>query len=352
VWIWSQRTDLTVFAGSALLALALSAASRWLSPDGALPSWAFFAFVMGLDVAHVWSTLFRTYLDRDELARRRMLYVAMPLACYLVGLALHAHSALTFWRVLAYVAVFHFVRQQVGWVAIYRARSGNKNDRWLDDAVVYAATGWPLLYWHAYLPRKYHWFIANDFATVPWLRALVWPGAVLYGALLVAYTWRALGRAQRGQADLGKHTVVASTAIVWFVGIVAVNEDFTFTVTNVTIHAVPYMMLLWAYSRERAAEKPASLLARVVGMGIGAFLAIVLALAFCEELLWERLVWHDRPGWFGGIARDEPLLSPWALTFLVPLLAVPQAVHYALDGFLWRSKDAGPAQARALGFAR
>jgi hypothetical protein len=351
VWIWSKRVDLGVFGGSALLALSLAGGASWLAPEGALPEWAFFVFVIGLDVAHVWTTLYRTYLDRAEVARRRALYFGLPVACYLLGFLLHLHSALTFWRALAYVAVFHFVRQQVGWVAIYRARGGeySRSARWLDDAVIYAATGFPLLYWHAHLPRKFHWFVPDDFAAAPWLQPLVWPAAGIYLALLVAYALRALARARSGRVDLGKHVVVASTALVWFVGIVAMNDDFGFTVTNITVHAIPYMALLWAYGRERSVEAPASLLSRVVGLGIGAFLALALLLAFAEEMLWERLVWHDRPGWFGG--AGEALLSDLMLALVVPLLAVPQAVHYALDGFLWRSKDAGAAQARALGFA-
>jgi hypothetical protein len=38
----------------------------------------------------------------------------------------------------------------------------------------------------------------------------------------------------------------------------------------------------------------------------------------------------------------------------VPLLALPQGVHYVLDGMLWRRADtrARPAQRAALGFGR
>jgi hypothetical protein len=85
-----------------------------------------------------------------------------------------------------------------------------------------------------------------------------------------------------------------------------------------------------------------------VALGFGAFVAVALWCAFCEELLWDRLVWHDRGYLFGA---SEPWLSDRVLSFVVPLLALPQLVHYALDGVLWRSKDAGAAQARALGFS-
>lgn len=311
-------------------------------------------FVVGLDVAHVWTTIFRTYLDREELSRRKLLYAGTPLLCYALGVALYQHGGLTFWRVLAYTAVFHFVRQQVGWVAIYRARAAEPPfDKHLDAAVIYAATGFPLFYWHVNLPRQFEWFVPGDFVALkPSLAVLVVPLAVAYGTLLAFYVVRAVWRCAKHDArvNVGKHVVVATTAIIWFVGIVAANEDFAFTVTNVSVHAIPYMALLWAYSRERARERPGGLVGRIATGGVAAFLAVALALAFVEEFAWERLVWHDYPGWFGGAPRDEPLLSEAVLVWLVPFLSLPQVVHYVLDGYLWRRRDTGPAQARALGF--
>lgn len=352
-WIWSKRVDLGVFAGSAGLACAVAALSPWLSVDGTTPLWLWFVFVLGLDVAHVWSTIFRTYLDRDELRRHRWRYAGLPVLCYAAGVALHLQGPLTFWRVLAYVAVFHFIRQQVGWVAIYRVRNGERErlDAWLDAAVVYGSTAGPVLWWHAHLPRQFSWFVPGDFVDLaalrPWLPLFGW----LYLGLLAAYGIRSVRLYRRGHAvNVGKHVVVGSTMVIWWGGIVLSNQDFTFTITNVTIHAIPYFALLWFYASERAVEQPGGTIARIVGYGLGAFLFVLLALAFTEELLWERLVWHDRPGWFGGPPREEPLLSELALAFVVPLLSLPQTVHYALDGILWKGRHHGAAQARALGF--
>lgn len=353
VWLWGRTTDLWVFGGSFALAMSAAALSAIVAPDGVLPAWGWFIFVLGLDVAHVWSTIFRTYLDPEELARHKPLYLGLPVLCYAAGVLLYRFSALTFWRTLAYIAVFHFVRQQVGWVAIYRARAGERErfDKWLDDAVIYAATGWPLLYWHAHLPRQFAWFMQGDFFDLSALRPLVVPAGVAYAALLMVYAWRSGQRARAGRPNPGKDLVVLVTVATWFIGIVATNQDFAFTITNVTVHAIPYFALLWMYARERARERPQSLVARIVRAGVPAFVAVALGFAFFEELGWERLVWHDRPGWFGGAPREEPLLGSAVLAYVVPALALPQTVHYALDGVLWRSKDAGQAQARALGFA-
>lgn len=354
-WIWGPRTDAAAFGGPALVALALAALAPRLHLAGAVPPWAWIVFVLAVDVAHVHTTLFRTYLDREELRSRRALYTLLPIGVYLLGVLLHARSPVLFWRVLAYVAVFHFVRQQIGWVSIYRAHAGERDraGRLFDHAVTYVATLYPIAYWHAHIPRAFHWFDDDDF--VPWsgLAAALPVLRALHAGLLCAYVGREawLFRARRF-TSWGKHLVVLSTAALWYTGIVAANDDFTFTVTNVLGHGVPYVVLLWMYVKGRARERQGTFVARVAAAGGLAFLALVLAVAFAEEALWDRLVWHQRPWLFGGVESPTPLYSDLLRTLVVPLLSVPQATHYALDAVLWRRKDTGRAQAEALGFAR
>ena len=110
-WLFSARTDLTVFLGSAvvsLLALWIGARAGMLYSD--TPDWAWVPAVLLIDVAHVWSTSFRVYLDTDELKRRPWLYSLVPLLGLAVGIALYSEGELVFWRALAYLAVFHFIR--------------------------------------------------------------------------------------------------------------------------------------------------------------------------------------------------------------------------------------------------
>lgn len=353
-WLWSAPRDLAVFGGSTALALGLVGLGHLLGfGGGPLPEWGFVAFVLAIDVAHVHSTLFRTYLDREELGRHPLRYALVPLAVYATGVALHSQGSLTFWRVLAYVALFHFVRQQVGWVAVYRARFEGSTalDRRLDEATVYASTLYPVVDWHARLSEtRFTWFIEGDFVQAEALARAVLPFArVAFFALLGAFLLRQALRALRGgEIELGKTVVVLSTAAVWYVGIVVTNSDFDFTVTNVIAHGVPYAALLWAYARERGREAPALVGSRIAGLGFGAFAALLVGLAFVEELGWDALVWHDRPWLFtGGVELGDA-----ALMWIVPLLALPQGVHYVLDGLLWRRSDtrARPAQRRALGF--
>ncbi len=351
-WIFGRRVDLAVFVGPTLAGLALAAlVPLGVVSPGKLPTWAWVALVVSVDVAHVHSTLFRTYLDGEELRRRPLLYTLVPLGCLAAGVALFALGSSWFWRVLAYVAVFHFIRQQAGWVAIYRAKSApfTRLDRALDDAAVYLSTGVPLLAWHASLPRPFAWFVEGDFVSVPVPHAAIVGAWVALAVALAAWVARQAWRASRGlPVSLGRLAVVASTAVSWTVGIELVDHDLGFTALNVLPHGVPYFVLLHAYARARADTRPTALVASIVRGGIVVFVGGLLAIAVAEEALWDRLVWGDHAELFGWLPSIDA--SRW-LWVVVPVLTLPQSVHYVLDAVLWRRGHTGLEQARALGFA-
>ena len=353
-WLWTPRIDLGLFLGSTLCALALVVVGSWTGLDEQpFPEWGWLLFVLAIDVAHVYATLFRTYLDPAELKRHPWRYALVPSLVFVMGYALYSQSELTFWRVFAYMAVYHFIRQQVGWVAIYRAKSRLKGslDRWLDNAAVYMATLYPLLHWHAHLRQtEFAWFVQGDFIDVGEWAAIALPWfEVFWWCALTAFSIRQIVLLAVDRClQLGKVVVVASTAAVWYVGIVLTNSDFAFTVTNVIVHGVPYFALLWAYTSARKREPGAGLWLGAATRGLTLFLLLLVCLAFAEELLWDQLVFHERAWLFGESAIE---LGPELLAFVVPLLMVPQATHYVLDGLLWRRKDSRvlPAQRRALG---
>ncbi len=331
-WIFSRGVDLGVFAGSAAAALLLvwaGAAAGLLQGDA--PEWTWVTAVLLVDVAHVWSTGFLV-LDARERALHGRLWLAVPVVGYAAGVALYtAGGAASFWRALAYLAVFHFVRQQWGWVALYRARAGERDrtGRIVDAAAIYAATLYPLIHWHAHLPRRFVWFVPGDFAS-GLSAALARATFPLYLLALATYAIRSLVRAWRGVATPGKDVVVATTAACWWLGIVALDSDYAFTVTNVLIHGVPYFALVFVVARARGVRA-------LVGdrrAALTCFLGALWAVAFVEELLWDRAVWHERTWLFGSPWPTLASLRPW----LVPLLALPQLSHYVLDGFIWRRR--------------
>jgi hypothetical protein len=337
VWIFSPGVDAFAFVTPAAIALLLTALAPALGLASESPEWLWIGAVLCVDVAHVWSTLFVSYLDPHELRAHPARYALVPTLGWVAGVALYSSAGpLGFWRALAYVAVFHFVRQQYGWLALYRARSGEKGryGAVIDACAIYAATLYPLLFWHAHLPRDFAWFMPGDFwQGLP--LAVVDIARALYVLALAAYAGRALyHRWRNAPVPWGKHLLVATTAATWYAGIVGSNSDTTFTLCNVLAHGIPYAVLVFVYRRHALAQGGGTRAFLLGGSLAGAalrFVACLWLLAFLEELLWDRGVWHERPELFGGA---------WELgsleTLLVPLLAVPQLTHYLLDGFLWR----------------
>ncbi|MCE9545458.1 MAG: hypothetical protein K8T25_08065 [Planctomycetia bacterium] len=335
-WLFSAPLDLGAFLGSAIIALAALAYGAWaglLTRD--TPDWTWVSAVLLIDVAHVWSTAFRVYFVPRELFRRPLLYTAVPIIGYVLGVAIYSEGELLFWRALAYLAVFHFVRQQYGWVMLYRARRGETDrvGRWIDSITIYMATIYPLIYWHAHLPRGFWWFMEQDFQPLPGglERIAESIAAPIYWLALTAYALKSLLAWKRGKPNPGKDIVVVTTALCWYLGIVALNSDYAFTVTNVIIHGIPYLVLVYWYSISRSPTQP-TLGGRLRFLVV--FLATIWLLAYAEELFWDRGIWHERSRIFGGSLHFGP-----ARTWIVPLLALPQWTHYVLDGFIWRRKS-------------
>ena len=80
-FLFSPTLDSAAFLLPILLATVLSPYAITL-PSTSVPLWAHFGLVVAVDVAHVWATAFRVYLDRRELMRRPILYSASPLVAF------------------------------------------------------------------------------------------------------------------------------------------------------------------------------------------------------------------------------------------------------------------------------
>ena len=346
-WLVSPSFDLGWFVAPGLLALLVAlAVGLRLEPsdDDSLALWI--AGVLLVDVAHVWASLYRTYLDPEARRHHAQLLRSAPLLVFLIGFMIHAVAPPLFWTALAYVAVFHFIKQQEGFVALYlRIEGGSAHDRLLAKLAVWASTAGPVVYWHAQLPRRFAWFMHGDFvAGLPELIGTIAVWAQLPVLLVFALRRVALGRRGHPMVAL----LVALTAVSWNLGIVWFDDDRVFTLSNVFIHGVPYMALVWIAGGREAVERGVGRARPVplVGLVIGFYL-LLAALAFGEEALWDRLVWGEHPELFGDGVLE---LGELRLALCVAALTVPQATHYLIDRWIWRVGPKNPNLARQLGF--
>jgi hypothetical protein len=351
-WLASAKWDSLFILAPAFITSALVICFRpFFENSSNLPLWAWVVLVMMVDVAHVYATLFRTYLDKEAVKKNKSLLIAIPLACWAVGALLYSMSkggdGNLFWRALAYLAVFHFIRQQYGFMALYSRKDSDTAHKFkfLDGACLYLATIYPILYWHTHLPRNFNWFVAGDFATtLPEIASHA--GLCIYLVVAASYIVKEIWLyAKQKSFNIPRNLLIAGTALSWWVGIVSINSDMAFTLTNVVSHGIPYMALVWLYHSSKSShnvnesnQKP-SLVGQIFLSYVPAFVMFLVLLAFLEEGLWDGFIWREHLAFFGPFGALPAINDPAILSILIPFLALPQSVHYVLDGFIWRVKE-------------
>ncbi|WP_163409107.1 hypothetical protein [Flavobacterium ajazii] len=336
-WIHKAKTDLLFIIGPSFFVLAIIFMFQdyitEIENNYSFYTWLF--LIVFIDVAHVYATLFKTYFVADEFQKKKKLLILLPIICFVISMVLFSFGSLVFWSFLAYVAVFHFIRQQYGFMRLYaRNEEKTKASVIIDNLAIYAATVYPMLFWFLSPNRKFNWFVEDEFfhfENQTLLNILFW---IYIGILLLYVVRTGIISVKNSFFNIPKNIIVLGTALSWYFGIVYFNDDLVFTLLNVVSHGIPYMALVYFREVENKIDS---------GSGVFSFLKsynavfiyalILLVIAFSEEFLWEFFVWNE------NISISNFDFSGWQFV-LVPLLSVPQFTHYLLDGFIWKSKKA------------
>ena len=335
-WIVSRRFDLSFLLLPGLFSVLVVVLGNKLgiSPSNVSPI-MWLLLVVLIDVGHVWSTLFRTYLNKFSSEEFEKELFLIPIVVWGIGTIVYSISSTAFWTLLAYTAVFHFIKQQVGILKIYCQKSKQvaRSYNW-DIFFTYSLMLIPIVYWHL-TPRAFHWFTPTDFFkfNTENIDFFIFP---VYFTLILIHLIREYNF--RGDFNLPKNIHILSTGLVWFFGIIYYNNDWTFTLTNVVHHGIPYFALVWASCmRSDYTAKPRFLqviFQQKIIIRTIFFLGFLFFLGYGEELLWDIFVWHDNDSIFPEYFYTE--VSELTLAWLVPLLTLPQATHYILDGVIWK----------------
>lgn len=311
--------------------------------DGMSDAW-WVALILLIDVAHVYITLYRTYFDPIAYKAHKNKLMVIPFVAFVAGVLLYSYHPLLFWRVLAYTAVFHFVRQQYGFMRIYsRKENSSRFFNLINTITIYTATIYPLVFWHLKADRKFNWFVEGDFLQVSATADLLTVCTILYYLILIIYCVKEIFFSiQSNTINLPRNIVIAGTIASWYIGIVYFNGDMAFTLLNVVSHGIPYMALIWIYGKKNSNKivtQKNNLLQWVYSRyGLLLFLGIIFLLAFVEEGLWDVTLWKEHTAVFSLFNWGNIKLSEALLTLIVPLLALPQITHYIIDGFIWKVK--------------
>jgi hypothetical protein len=331
-WIHKFKTDFFFIIGPSFFVLAVIFLFQdFLSEiENKYSFYTWLFLIVFIDVAHVYATLFKTYFVKKEFEKRKKLLTVLPLLCFLIGFILFAFGSIIFWSFLAYVAVYHFIRQQYGFMRLYsRQEEKTSLSVCIDNLVIYSSTGYPMLYWFLSSPRKFNWFVENEFLHFhnEWILSIAfW----IYISIFLTYIVYTLKYSLKKRFfNIPKNAIVFGTALSWYFGIVYFDNDLIFTLLNVVSHGIPYMALVYFKEIDGKTDLELGVLRYFKKYrGILIYAAILLFIAFTEEFLWEIFVWNE------NITAIN--FSGWEF-FAVPLLSVPQFTHYLLDGFIWKS---------------
>lgn len=353
-WLKSASYDGLWILSPPFLATLFVALSLWLWPDlgtQALTPIAWLILVLAIDVSHVYASIYRTVLNRKMWRDEKSLLILVPLLAYALGFLAYRWDPMVFWRMLAYTAVFHFVRQPYGLLMLYK-RSAPKDRLWshrLDQIAIYTASLYPLIVWHLDPGRRFTWFLPGDFWIIDGLRYR-WVFDLLAALIFTTYIGKEIYLAKRMSFfNIPKNFILLGTALGFGFGILYWNSDYAFTVTNVVSHGIAYMGLIWLSDAQRlwhrqffgreATEALKQKRQRTYLAAPLLFLMSLLILAYFEEGLWDSLLWQEYGQFFGGFTRWFSVADATDKAWIVPLLALPQATHYIWDGFIWRKKS-------------
>ncbi|MBO9200904.1 MULTISPECIES: hypothetical protein [Niastella] len=307
-----------------------------------IPVFWWIVLIVCIDVAHVYSTLYRTYFDKDTFGKQKNILIGIPVIGFIVGVMLYAINDMLFWQVLAYLAVFHFVRQQYGFMRIYsRKETFNKWYYRIDQVTIYTATIYPLLYWHLNAPRNFNWFVEGDFVYFRSQPLLVIASG-LYVLIMAAYLVKeTVFIVKEKYVNVPRNLVIAGTFLSWYFGIVYYNGDMAFTLLNVVSHGVPYMALIWVYGKKKTESAVGGGYSKLIAKffsryGVVLFLFSMVILAYVEEGFWDAWIWKEHKTAFSLFYIFSFQPSKEALALLIPLLALPQITHYLIDGYIWK----------------
>lgn len=306
-WIINQREDLIWFIGSALTGyLAI-----WLmqSTSAVLIGLLTLVWSFGINGPHFYSTVTRTYFDREQ--RRKTPYLLLsivpfvilcPLSVWFMGFK----PLVTFgmlWGAL------HISKQHFGFVALYKKKAGDFSDFKLDKNFTIASLATPFVLFTIYYLGLPVWRLA--------FVALV--AQVVFAAI---YIRRQIIKARSGEVmNWPKLWLLALYIPLHWLGFYyatlnPVKAILLFGVATGIGHSFQYMRLTYFHNKNRYQGKPG--LASFVSSRAYVFYASVV-------VMWAIIIlpkFSIEPG------------NLWNALFLAPTFT-----HYLIDSRIWRTRD-------------
>lgn len=337
-WMVSPKFDLSVFLGPILFASLISPFAYLYYPSS-IPLWAFVSIIVLFDVAHVWATNYKVYFDSIEVRRRPFFYLFPIPFFFALSYGVVLYSENLYWTILAYVAVFHFIKQPWGFISIYKRKFNEKTklDLYFDKYMVWSAGLYPVFIWHGSPGRVFDWFNAGESfimklpsKVIPFLYSFYLLGIILY-ILRQTYIYK-----KHKQFNLPKHVLMFAIYLTWALGIYMTNPIISAAFLNL-FHGVPFFAIIWLYSKNKYLDqyKVYPNISKIFqSKSIIIFVGVVFLPALIEEFFWDQLIWHIYLPESSWITVNYQLKA-----LFIALLSLPQIIHYWLDMFIWKMDE-------------
>jgi len=297
--------------------------------------------VLAVDVAHVYSSVYKTYFKPEAKKKLHFKLKFLPLFVWMGGIFIYSISSYLFWSCLAYFAVYHFIRQQFGFFKLYtKIPIISKLRNYTMTFSIYAVTVIPMLIWHCNGQQNFNWMLKNDFKYINIPSIVPFLNFSFIAILIIYLICEYIEKKSNQEWNWGRILLTLSTAFAWYSSIVLINNDFTFSLVNVLGHGIPYLALVWI-TEKRTIDTNSTQFFKFIFAKWGwiFFYAIVFIFAYVEEGIWDSFIWREHPETFGWLYFFNTIDSDRILSFFIPLLIMPQVVHYILDASIWKRKQ-------------
>lgn len=320
-WIFSPAKDAAVFW--APFALLLPAAFLLDAENPQVGLLFYYLLMVPFQDGHLVGT-YGTVLRRRAEGRMPWPQIVLgPILVICLFVLVYYHSHTIYFYVLSAVGLAHIVRQQYGWVMVSRRNAQEPpSERTMDSIAIWNQMIPPMIYWLSPLSVAPKLFFGFTPLPVSFAPDLAKAALVFHWLFNIYYILRAVRRHRAGvPVNWGKYSLLASTWVWFYFGLVIQPNMIFFVRGIMTIHSLPYLM----FTREKmSAPHPETspLLTFLRRWAFPAvFVAVMLSFAFGLEAYGN---WLQRNGLF-------QLTETWiGASFQIPLI-----LHYYFDSFIW-----------------
>lgn len=301
--------------------------------------------VLFIDWAHIFAQYHRIAYNPLEDKKLKWIYplsylAFIPIMAFIVGFA----SAPYVDTVLVYFVVFHFIKQQFGFIKIYSKTDGPKSkiESKLEDAFVYLTMFTPVFYWHV-TPLGYEYKWVSMFIKSPIFIYVFWVSAVAYLVTFLIYVRNEYLRTKRNKMfNIPKNLSILTAILTW--GLVSIlSEATSLVIFSVTLtHDLSYTFFVWFIGRrdEHILKKKVNWISWWSVPGFFAYVTVlilishVIMVVHLEMTFDHNWAYYLYGRFFNGITRIEGywLNLGWSLFFAT------QAHHYFIDRYLWKKE--------------